>query len=75
MQTPNNPNEKCGWCGMIHVSLCPRIKAIEYEGGLIKRVEFHDQNHFRGRGNPALSTIPPRAATCGPTPPDGIPHN
>jgi hypothetical protein len=42
MMLPNNPNEKCGWCGVIHAAMCPRVKAIEYESGLIKRVEFHE---------------------------------
>ena len=33
--------EKCGHCGMIHDSVCPRIKAIDYyPDGTIKRVEY-----------------------------------
>lgn len=32
----------CGWCGMIHGTLCPMVKAIEYfaDGVTVKRVEF-----------------------------------
>ena len=31
----------CPYCGMIHQSTCPRIKAIEYhQDGTVKRVEF-----------------------------------
>jgi len=33
----------CPYCGLIHGTVCPRVKAIEYHpGGTIKRVEFHD---------------------------------
>jgi hypothetical protein len=36
----NDPT-RCQWCGGYHSTLCPRVKAIEYDdGGLIKRVEF-----------------------------------
>ncbi len=31
----------CPHCGMIHKTTCPRIKAIEYENGMVKRIEFH----------------------------------
>lgn len=41
MQFPNATGNNCEWCGMIHSALCPRIKSIEYEGGMIKRIEFH----------------------------------
>lgn len=31
----------CNWCGCIHQSTCPRIRAIEYHpNGTVKRVEF-----------------------------------
>lgn len=33
----------CQYCGMIHQSFCPRIKAIEYnaDGVTVRRIEFH----------------------------------
>jgi hypothetical protein len=32
----------CPYCGNIHQSVCPRVKAFEYhQDGTIKRVEFH----------------------------------
>ncbi len=34
-------NGRCHWCGQIHVTMCPLVKAIEYfANGKIKRVEF-----------------------------------
>lgn len=33
----------CGWCGLLHTGVCPRVKVIEYyPDGQIKRVEFHE---------------------------------
>jgi hypothetical protein len=47
ISTPFGINEllamprQCGWCGMIHGPMCPRIQAIEYyPNGTVKRVEF-----------------------------------
>lgn len=36
----------CQWCGMIHGAKCPLVKAIEYEGGMVKRVEFFAPNDY-----------------------------
>jgi hypothetical protein len=62
METPNGPDRQCPWCGLIHPAMCPRIKAIDYEGGLIKRIEFH---------SPALGmsaeTVKPLSITLGQT--------
>lgn len=33
----------CPYCGSIHTSRCPQVKAFEYHpDGSLKRVEFHD---------------------------------
>ena len=39
----------CPYCGMIHKSICPRIKSVEYSDmnpGLFKRVEFFAPNDY-----------------------------
>lgn len=41
----SDASKKCGYCGgMVHVGVCPMVKAIEYQadGLTIKRVEFRD---------------------------------
>jgi hypothetical protein len=36
---------KCSHCGFTHDGICPRIKSLEYfENGMLKKVEYHDQN-------------------------------
>lgn len=35
-----NDPVRCEWCGNFHQFKCPLIKSLEYENGLIKRVEF-----------------------------------
>ena len=39
----------CRWCGMIHDSQCPKVKAIEFEGDgiTVKRVEFFAPADYR----------------------------
>jgi hypothetical protein len=33
----------CFYCGNYHVGVCPRIKAMDYDGqGRVARVEFYD---------------------------------
>lgn len=40
-QTP--ARQSCPHCGTIHLTTCPKIKAIEYyQDGSTKRIEFHD---------------------------------
>lgn len=42
---------QCGWCGIIHGPMCPRVKAIEcYPDGTVKRVEFHENMPRLQRG-------------------------
>lgn len=44
MSTTAEKPPKCPYCGLIHSTTCPRIKAIEYaDNGMIKRIEFHPQ--------------------------------
>ena len=36
-------NQNCPYCGMIHTSICPRVKSYEYySDGTVKRVEFFE---------------------------------
>ena len=56
---------KCRWCGMIHGSLCPQVKAIEFfADGTVKRVEFKTPADFAplplaaGRANPLAPSTP-----------------
>ena len=50
--------DKCEWCGMIHETICPQIKAIEYHSdGTTKRIEF-----FGPKDYPMLtSLVPPQS--------------
>jgi hypothetical protein len=43
--TPGN----CQWCGLIHGAKCPLVKAIEYEHGMVKRVEFFAPNDYAAK--------------------------
>jgi hypothetical protein len=69
------PGSNCQWCGSIHGVKCPLVKAIEYEHGMVKRVEFFAPNDYAPKlagwdpnvFPPALSYAQPRfpLATCG----------
>jgi hypothetical protein len=37
---------RCQYCGNFHTTVCPRVKAIEYDGAMIKRVEFFAPNEY-----------------------------
>lgn len=49
---------KCKWCDMIHGTLCPTVKAIEYfeDGITVKRVEFKTAADY-----PSLGVFPQRS--------------
>ncbi len=57
---------KCQWCGETHGIRCPLVKAIEYENGTVKRVEFYAPNDYAPRSAffdpnvhpPYISTAP-----------------
>jgi len=37
----------CGYCGCIHQTKCPMVKAIEYhQDGTVKRVEFYSASDY-----------------------------
>jgi hypothetical protein len=47
MSTADSATPKeCQWCGQIHKTVCPKVKSIEYEVGMIKRVEFFAPNDY-----------------------------
>lgn len=45
----------CQYCGMIHGAKCPLVKAIEYEHGMVKRVEFFAPNDY---AQPLAAAVP-----------------
>jgi hypothetical protein len=67
----------CQWRGAIHGAKCPLVKAIEYEHGMVKRVEFFAPNDYApkladwpaaippGQFGPAYSYSIKGVATCG----------
>lgn len=52
-------SESCQWCGMIHGTKCPLVKAIEYEHGMVKRVEFFAPNDYGPKLSPGWPTLMP----------------
>ena len=50
---------KCQWCGNLHESKCPMVKALElHSDGTMKRVEFFAPNDYVPLRGPYLPIDP-----------------
>lgn len=46
----------CHYCGLVHSTICPRIKTIEYnDNGTTKKVEFWN-NYYMPKPKPVINS-------------------